>query len=99
MLKKFIAAGDSMFPSVVAGQVVYVDTEAKGDIQIEDVIVFKKDNLRCHRVVKKIKFNGKIFFLTKGDNNQENDQFIVSDNEVIGRVVIDEFFSGKYVEK
>lgn len=99
MLIKFVAVGQSMFPLIKSGQIVYADTETKYDIQNDDIIVFKKVSLRCHRVVKKFKYNGEIFFLTKGDNNLENDQFIVSVKEVIGRVVLDGVFSGEYVEE
>lgn len=99
MLVRFVAEGQSMFPLIKSGQIVYADTEIKNDIQNDDIIVFKKANLRCHRVVKKFKYNSEICFLTKGDNNLENDQFIVSLEEVIGCVILDRVFSGEYVEE
>ncbi len=98
MLIEFVAKGQSMLPLIQSGQIVCADTEIKNEIQNGDIILFKKDRLRCHRVIKKCKYNNKIIFLTKGDNNLENDQFIVFVEEVIGRVVFEEVLSGEYVE-
>lgn len=78
--------GMSMFPVLKPGQLVWVNNEANSEIKKGDIIVYKKDNYRCHRVIKKYMVGENIVFMTKGDNNKEYDQYLVYPNEIIGRV-------------
>lgn len=86
-----------MFPLIKSGQKVYVKKVAESEINIGDVIVYRKEHLRCHRVIKKYIFNGKIVYMTKGDNNAEYDQYLVYSNDIIGIVDLDDPFDGKAI--
>ena len=49
------------------------------------ILVYNHDKkIIVHRIVKVINNNGNISFITKGDNNNANDSWTVSSNDVIG---------------
>lgn len=57
------------------------DKLEKQDINLYDIILFKKDNkLIVHRVIK-ITDDG---YITKGDNNSEKDDWVVTRNQILG---------------
>lgn len=78
----------SMSPKIEKGDVVIVKKVAKNKlytIKKGDVLVYNHDNrIIVHRVVKIIKVKGKINFMTKGDNNNANDSWVIKENEIIG---------------
>lgn len=88
---KILAKGDSMFPSMQDGQLFDVDTSDACDYHEGDVIAYLCDKMViCHRIVRIIKTrNGSCFYFTKGDNNSEIDHFAVTDDLIIGRVIIE----------
>ena len=49
---QFRINGDSMLPVLRCGQLVYVEDEGINKIAEGDIIVFCKENLRCHRIRK-----------------------------------------------
>jgi signal peptidase len=52
---------------------------------VGDVLVFKKqDVIIVHRIAKVDNINGEITFITKGDNNNDIDNFTTSVKDVIG---------------
>lgn len=78
--------GFSMFPVLSTGDSVIVssvDNLKKGDI-----ILFRKDeNIVCHRVMKIISREGKVFYVTRGDSLFYDDA-PVSVDDIIGKVSI-----------
>ena len=82
----FKCTGTSMIPTIMPNQIICVDTDTLNELKIGDIIVYKKRNLRCHRIIKKFIFNNKIYFLTKGDHNKEKDSYVVTLDEIIGIV-------------
>ncbi|MBR3362773.1 MAG: signal peptidase I [Bacilli bacterium] len=83
-----IASG-SMVPNINKGDVVIAEKiDKKFDTLNEGkVIVFKKDNrVIVHRLVKIIKNNKHYYFYTKGDANDELDNFVIEENMIIGTV-------------
>ena len=57
-------------------------------IKENDIIEYQKDNYTIiHRVIKIYNRNGKIFFITKGDNNDDEDRLPVTTDEVKGRII------------
>ena len=85
---RFKVSGYSMFPLIKPGQIICVGTDEHEDFDVGDIIVFKKETFRCHRIVKKFRKNGKLVFVTKGDNNPEIDQYFVTLNEIIGKAEV-----------
>lgn len=77
-----------MEPLLNEGCAVKVEPVESGDLKIGDLVVFLKDSqsvFGCHRIVGKIKQNGKINYLEKGDNN--NYIGTVSEDEIIGKAM------------
>ena len=81
-----IASG-SMSPIIGKGDVVVVDRKFN-ELEVGDVIAFKKENLIIvHRIVKILEIDDKLYYYTKGDANAEKDNWVIFDDSVIGRVV------------
>lgn len=77
-----------MLPLIKPDQVVYVCFDEKRCFEVGEIVVFKKQTFRCHRIIKRLVMNGQQVYVTKGDNNVEIDNFLVKENEIIGRVTI-----------
>lgn len=57
------------------------------EIKKGDILVYNHDNIIIvHRVVKILNVNGKKDFITKGDNNDTKDAWVVKGSDVIGVV-------------
>ena len=82
-------ASDSMKPAIDKGDVVIIkriDNQYK-IIKKGDVIAFEYSNvIIIHRVVNIVHDRGEYFFYTKGDNNKENDNFVIKEEMVEGIV-------------
>jgi signal peptidase len=51
-------------------------------------LVFKKDELVVtHRIIDIIEHNNEKIYKTKGDNNEDEDNFVVNQDEVLGYVI------------
>jgi signal peptidase len=81
----------SMSPSINAGDVVVTQEQSSSSIITGDIITFQESNnqnkLVTHRVVNISERNNTLFFETKGDANQGKDQQLVSENELVGKVI------------
>ena len=85
-----IAIGSgSMTPNILKGDVVIIE-KCEGyfeDVEIGDVIAFKKDGrIIVHRLINKVKTEYGYYFYTKGDANNEPDNFQITEEMVIGEV-------------
>ncbi len=78
----------SMKPTLNVGDVVVVEKyneDDYADINIGDVLIFTMSNKTVvHRVVEINEINSSYTFITKGDNNDENDNWIVLEENIIG---------------
>ena len=80
-----IASG-SMTPVIYKGDIVIVDQKNKKP-KVGDVIAFKHEKvIVVHRIVKKLKYKDHTLYYTKGDANNNIDDFIVEDDVIIGKV-------------
>lgn len=80
-----IASG-SMEPSIKKGDVVIID---KNNIKVEEgmVIAYKyNDVIVIHRLVETLETAEGKYHYTKGDNNKDKDEYIVTDDMIIGIV-------------
>ena len=88
---KMIAIGsDSMNPAYYRGDAVIYDQKIKiEDIKKGDILVFSVgDKLITHRVVEIRPYNNdNLRFITKGDNNDSIDNFVVTSKDVRGVVI------------
>ena len=82
-----IASG-SMQPKVKKGDVVIVDQKYNiEDLKVGQVIAYKYDDIIVvHRIVDKIKVDKKYYIYTKGDANNDKDDYIIYENMVLGKV-------------
>lgn len=82
----FIDNSNSMRPKIKTGSVIFVkktNTYKKGDI-----ITFKSNPISTtHRIYKIINRDGKDFFVTKGDQNDALDSYLVSQESIFGKVI------------
>ncbi|MDH5634824.1 MAG: signal peptidase I [Candidatus Bathyarchaeota archaeon] len=85
-------ASGSMIPTLNVGDLIVVQgglnvSNVIAEYESGDIVVFRKpsnpDELIVHRAVEKI--NGGL--KTKGDNNNHPDYWIVTDDELVGKVV------------
>ncbi|HAZ11000.1 MAG: hypothetical protein A2047_00480 [Omnitrophica bacterium GWA2_41_15] len=77
-------SGKSMYPALKEGWRVKVVSEDASNIKVRDIIVFGKEGLTCHRIIGKIKFFGRYYFIQKGDNSSVGG--IVKGDDLIGKV-------------
>lgn len=78
--------GTSMLPLIKEGSKVIIQYIRPVDIKVGDIIAFRRSiNLVLHRVIGKHTFNGKVYFIEKGDDTF--DTTIISEDVVIGKAV------------
>ena len=83
-----IASG-SMYPQIKRGDVVIIEkiSDDYNKLEIGNVIAFKyNDVIVVHRVVNIISEKDEYYFYTKGDANNNDDNFAISEDMIIGIV-------------
>ncbi len=83
-----VIATGSMEPYIYRGDAVVVDKLKENEIRkLESgtVIAFNVENkIVVHRIFKVYKTGNKVFFKTKGDNNNSPDDYLIEPSDVIG---------------
>ena len=84
-----IATG-SMTPNIKKGDVVVIEkTDDYENINVGQVIAYRKGNIIIvHRLIRKITVEGKYYFYTKGDANNAEDNYEITEDMIIGIVNI-----------
>lgn len=86
----FVIGSNSMNTYIYRGDVIIARrTNNKGikNIKKGEILVFRYNNkIISHRVYKIIKRDNKLYFKTKGDNNDQVDDNIVKEKDIIGTV-------------
>lgn len=81
-----IATG-SMVPNLYIGDLVFIKKCTSNDVEIGDIIEYKaEDRNTVHRVIKKFQDGGIVYFVTKGDNNEDPDKTF-DENALKGKVI------------
>lgn len=87
-------ASDSMRPTFSRGDAVLIEKLNASEIKIGDILVFRRDGrIVTHRATSVELRDGTYYFTTRGDANSDPDSSEVSDQQVIGRVLL----VGKYI--
>lgn len=81
-------ASNSMIPVFERGDaVIYEKIDNVENLKIGDILVFQyNDIFYIHRVVEIVYKNKEYMIYTKGDNNSDNDNFVTSQNDIVGIV-------------
>ncbi len=64
-----IIKGKSMCPTLKENWKIKIRPVEVNKIMVGDIVVFKTHEFNCHRILRKFKFLGRIYFLHKGDNS------------------------------
>lgn len=90
-----IAVGSgSMSGTFERGDAVMIEKTTADKLKEDDIIAFKKDGvIVTHRIVKIYASGGRYEFVTRGDANEENDDFVTPGENVIGRIT----FKTRYI--
>ena len=81
-----IASG-SMEPEISKGDLVIIDQKNNKDLEVGQVMAFKYDNvIIVHRIVKIINDGNTRLYYTKGDNNDNIDNFVTEEDMILGSV-------------
>lgn len=88
-LENFIVLTGSMEPVYHIGSMVYVKPAAADELEVGDAITFRLDEgtAATHRIVEIIDNEGAVQYRTKGDANETVDGRLISESDVIGKVV------------
>lgn len=94
--QSYVVVSSSMAPAIGAGDVVIVEDVPPSEVEPGDVITFERqtgDDDRSgpdrvtHRVVDVTERDGRHYFETKGDANEDPDPQLVPPEDVTGRVM------------
>ena len=85
-----VIASGSMTPKILKGDVVVIEkVPNKKDIDVGEVIAYKYNKIIVvHRLVKKIKVDGEYIYYSKGDANNDIDNYKITEDMIIGVVNI-----------
>lgn len=88
-----IATG-SMEKTLMVGDVAILKKCTANNLEVGDIVQYQKENFTViHRVISKYTEKGKIYFITKGDNNKDPDKDPVDESQVIAK----EIFAVRYL--
>ena len=85
--ERFAIEGNSMYPNICNGDLVYVQHKNFDAVRVNDIVVFSAtyhgdSMVVCHRVVAR----NYMFLNTRGDNNLSEDSFVVTRENFIGKI-------------
>ena len=81
-------ASNSMIPVYYKGDAVLVDKKNPKDTEVGEILIYQKSGkIIAHRVVKKVEYEEQVFFYTKGDANNNEDGYLIEEEDIIGKVI------------
>lgn len=87
----YIVQGGSMSPTFEVGSLAFIKPVEPRELARGDIITYHSvgggNTLTTHRIMDVHREGGQIYFTTKGDANQTNDQFPVFPENIVGRLV------------
>lgn len=88
--KPFIVLSGSMEGKILKGDLIITKIIDPETLKINDIIAFRdaQGTVTTHRIIDEVDRNGERYFITKGDNNNTQDQNLVSLEDVEGIYVI-----------
>ena len=90
--QSMVIGSNSMLPYMERGDVILLERlkgEGKKEVKKGEILVFRYDNkIISHRITKVVKRSGNVYYKTKGDNNDQEDNTVIKEESVIGKVVV-----------
>ena len=84
--KNFVIVSESMEPTIMVGDAIFVKKVPEKEIKINDIISFRDGEcINTHRIVGVSEENGIKMYRTKGDNNRGEDKEKVSYSQIEGK--------------
>ena len=84
--KPFIVLSGSMETEIHQGDLIITKVIEPETLEVDDVIAFRdaEDTVTTHRIIDIVEKDGVTYFITKGDNNNSQDQNLVEYKDVEG---------------
>lgn len=84
--KPFIVLSGSMETEIKKGDLIIVEVTDPQTLEVDDVIAFRdaQETVTTHRIIEIVEKDGETYFITKGDNNDSQDQNLVEFDDVEG---------------
>lgn len=84
--KPFIVLSGSMETEIRMGDLIVTKNIEPKSLKVDDVIAFRdaEDTVTTHRIIDIVEKDGVSYFITKGDNNDSQDQNLVEYKDVEG---------------
>lgn len=84
--KPFIVLSGSMETKIYRGDLIFVKEIDPSELVLEDIIAFRdaEETITTHRIIDIVDKDGITYFVTKGDNNNSQDQNLVEYEDVEG---------------
>ena len=82
-------ASNSMYPTFERGSVVIIKKidEDYASLEVGDIIAYQYENrIIAHRIVKIIEIDEERYFYTKGDANNSSDNYVVTEDMIMGTI-------------
>lgn len=88
-ISPMIVLTESMEPTIKAGDLIFVKKIEATDVEVGNIITFfdpasKNSSVVTHEVIKIEQSGNKLYFYTKGENNNAEDPLPVPDQNLIG---------------
>lgn len=97
--KAYIIKTNSMEPTIKVGDVVISRKEKPENIKSGDIITFiQNDEVITHRITKVEQEDNILRYITKGDNNNIEDTYKITYNDIQGKNIITIPYLGKFIQ-
>lgn len=98
-IKSFIIVSESMEPTIMTDDVIFIADASKENLKVGDIISFRTgDYINTHRIIRIEEQNGEEVYITKGDNNKAEDRTPVKFHDIQGKYLFRLPGFGKVIE-
>lgn len=98
-IKNFVIVSESMEPTIMTDDVIFIANESKENLKVGDIISFRTgEYINTHRIVRIEEQNGEEVYITKGDNNTLEDRTPVKSQDIEGKYLFRIPGFGKVIE-
>ena len=97
--KSFVIVSESMEPTIMAGDAIFVKEIKQEELKVNDIISFQRgDETITHRIIEIVEEDGVTKYKTKGDHNKNEDKEKVAFDKIEGKYQFKVNRFGKTIE-